>query len=94
LLLHEDLYSSMHGDGSFCTLEILFFDSEFASNFKEKHDDRERYTLYHVRSGSISLKGNTLACDIRKYVFDHFKDSEVFIMAESALTELGDIDEK
>jgi len=88
LILHEDLYESIFGDGKFCYSERLFFDSEGATHFKNEHDDRERYTLYHIRSGAIRLNDKTLECDIDKYVFDHFDDKGVFTLAESVLSKI------
>jgi len=85
LVLEEDLYESMHGDGEFHYPSKIFFDSESATLFVSR--DHHEYTKYHSRQGLIQLTGGILECDIQPMLFDHFSSDEVLSLANQKIVQ-------
>jgi hypothetical protein len=85
LILMEDRYESLHGDGKFHYPETLFFGEGEALTFKASSDDS--YT-YYIRAGLIWLDGDNIECKMPRRTFDHFSYGEVMRLAEPKLNTL------
>jgi hypothetical protein len=85
LILMEDRYESLHGDGKFHYPETIFFGEGEALTFKASSDDS--YT-YYIRAGLIWLDGDNIECKMPRRTFDHFSYGEVMRLAEPKLNTL------
>jgi hypothetical protein len=83
LVLDEDLYESLQGDGEFHYPCKIFFDSESAALFTSSEHDE--YTKYHTRQGLIRLNDTFFECDVQRLLFDHFSCEQVFSLADAAI---------
>lgn len=86
LVLMEDLYESLHGDGKFHYPEATFFNEDEAFRFKASSNDSY---AYYVRTGLAWLTGNEIGCEMPRRTFDHFSYGEVLRLAEKRLNEIA-----
>ncbi len=91
LVLMEDLYESLHGDGKFHYPEALFFNEDEAFRFKASSNDSY---AYYVRAGLAWLTGDEIECKMPCRTFDHFSYGEVLGLAEKRLNEIAQGDSK
>lgn len=88
LILMEDRYESLHGDGKFHYPETLFFGEGEALTFKASSDDSYSY---YIRAGLIWLDGDNIECKMPRRTFDHFSYGEVMRLAETKLSTLDKV---
>jgi hypothetical protein len=79
LVLYEDRYESLRGDGEFHYLTAVFLNLESAASYKEAKTDE--WCLYHIRPSLIWLDGDTIGCEVPIERFDHINREEVLLMA-------------
>ena len=82
LVLFEDTYESLLGDGEFHYPETIFFNYESAVAFEVAKKDQR---AYHIRPGVMWLDGDTIKCEVPGKLFDHFSDEEVLSMANAKI---------
>lgn len=82
LVLYEDRYESLNGDGEFHYPEAVFFDLESAKNY---NDDDSGWMKYHIRPGVIWLDRDTIGCEVPRRIFDHFSDRDVLKLTEKVI---------
>lgn len=86
LVLGEDQYESLQGDGRFHYPEAIFFDLVSATAFKQAPQSGYRY---HIRPGLILLDGDHIECQLTCRLFDHFNSEMVLSMLTAKLETLG-----
>jgi len=83
LVLFEDTYESLLGDGEFHYPEIVFFDLESARNY---HPEISEWHKYHIRPGVVWLDGESIGCKVPCRLFDHFSTRDVLKLTTAAIT--------
>jgi hypothetical protein len=84
VLLHEDRYETMLGDGEFHYLHSVFLEEPEAITYSLEH--KEEWSEYHLRKITFSLQENHIEfSDFNPERFDHFSVEEVLAMLEKAL---------
>jgi len=82
LVLFEDTYESLNGDGEFHYPEIVFFDLKDAENYER---DKSGCYKYHIRPGVIWLDGDVIRYEVPGRMFDHFSGEEVLRLISGAI---------
>jgi len=83
LVLFEDKYESLVGDGEFHYPQDAFVDRVSAKRFMRKGSQAYKY---HLRELSIRLRDGVLDCpDLELMMFDHFSGKDVLSMANRNL---------
>lgn len=91
LVLYEDTYESLNGDGEFHYPEIVFLDLEAARNYA---GDNSGCYKYHVRPGVIWLENDTIGYEVPRRIFDHFSGEEVLRLVTKAIEQASDKNNK
>ncbi len=85
IVLYEDTYESLLGDGEFHYPQAFFFTQADAKTYIAEQTGKSM--KYHLRYVTIELKGNGLCCpEIQRKMFDHVSAEEVLRLAEVQLT--------
>jgi len=79
VVLREDMYESMVGDGIFRYFESAFFERTAAESYVKTMESKEGYSFY-IREVSLTISGNVVAlvtkgCDLSP--FDHFTRQQI-----------------
>lgn len=82
LVLYEDTYESLHGDGEYHYPEIVFFNLEGAKTYE---GDKSGWYKYHIRPGVIWLDQDTIGYEVPCRRFDQFSGKDVLRLVTKAI---------
>lgn len=74
VVLVEDTYESLNGDGEFHYVEAAFLDLPSAKRFRP---DGSEFYRYHARPGLIWLDGEEIGYEVPRRIFDHIYRDQV-----------------
>lgn len=84
VVLLEDLYESLHGDGKFHYIDSVFIHK--ADALKYCDEKKTEFDFYHLRICNLKIESENISCEVASRPFDHISKENILNLLETILT--------
>ena len=75
VVLLEDLYESLHGDGKFHYMDSVFIQKTDALQYCG--EKKTEFDFYHLRSCQLKIDDEIISCEVASKSFDHISEERI-----------------
>ncbi len=84
VVLLEDLYESLHGDGKFHYIDSVFIHK--ADALKYCAEKKTEFDFYHLRICNLKIESENISCEVASRPFDHISKENILNLLATILT--------
>lgn len=84
VVLLEDLYESLHGDGKFHYIDSVFIHK--ADALKYCTEKKTEFDFYHLRICNLKIESENISCEVASRPFDHISKENILNLLATILT--------
>jgi hypothetical protein len=84
VVLLEDLYESLHGDGKFHYMDSVFIQKTDA--LKYCAEKKTEFDFYHLRICNLKIESENISCEVASRPFDHISDEGILVLMTALLS--------